>query len=80
MFVFTVALGCLILIMVTAGFRTIPGWLNISSSNQKRCNGYTIIAFDKGIDCQGDTIRLVRENGFARKAEEQQSAHRPALW
>ena len=27
------------------------------------CYGYTIIEFGKGINCQGDTVRLVRVKG-----------------
>jgi hypothetical protein len=30
---------------------------------KKICNGYTIVEFGKGIDCNGDTIRLVKING-----------------
>lgn len=31
---------------------------------KKHCRGYTVIEVDKGIDCYGDTIRLVKVNGF----------------
>jgi hypothetical protein len=30
---------------------------------KKKCFGYTIIEFGKGIDCNGDTVKLVRKNG-----------------
>ena len=30
---------------------------------KKKCLGYTIIEFGKGIDCNGDTVKLVRVNG-----------------
>jgi hypothetical protein len=30
---------------------------------KKRCIGYTIIEFGKGIDCNGDTVALKRVNG-----------------
>ena len=68
MFVLTLALMCVILIMGTASFRTVPHWLNNSTTTPGKCVGYTIIAFDKGIDCHGDTIRLVRTNGYAERA------------
>lgn len=31
---------------------------------KKACVGYTIIEASKGIDCNGDTIKLVRTAGF----------------
>jgi hypothetical protein len=30
---------------------------------KKKCLGYTIIEFGKGLDCNGDTLKLVRVNG-----------------
>ncbi len=52
---------CLIALM-GADYRTKP------VQQQKRaCSGYTVIEFDKGIDCHGDTIKLVRKNGFAER-------------
>jgi hypothetical protein len=30
---------------------------------KKPCYGYTIIEFGKGIDCHGDTVKLVKVNG-----------------
>jgi hypothetical protein len=63
---FAIILVCVALIMVTAGFRTIPNLLN-PPPDEKKCVGYTIIAFDQGVDCHGDTIKLVRINGFAEK-------------
>ena len=31
---------------------------------RKKCVGYTIIEFGKGIDCNGDTVKLVKRNGI----------------
>ena len=31
--------------------------------SRKPCYGYTIIEFGKGIDCHGDTVKLVKVNG-----------------
>jgi hypothetical protein len=31
---------------------------------KKSCRGYEVIEANKGIDCNGDTIQLVRRNGF----------------
>lgn len=35
---------------------------------KKACIGYTIIEASKGIDCNGDTIKLVRTAGFYERA------------
>jgi len=31
---------------------------------KKKCVGYTIIEFGKGIDCNGDTVKLIKRNGI----------------
>ena len=36
---------------------------------KKKCIGYTIIEFGKGIDCNGDTVKLRRINGVQVLAE-----------
>jgi hypothetical protein len=41
---------------------------------KKRCYGYTIIEFGKGINCKGDTINLVRVDGIQRMEKELASA------
>ncbi len=35
-----------------------------STSLKRSCTGYVVIEVDKGIDCNGDTIRLVKKHGF----------------
>lgn len=65
-FLLAVILIGLVMVMVAADFRRIPDILQ-GKPPQKTCMGYTIIEFDKGIDCYGDTIKLVRKNGFAEK-------------
>ena len=57
---------CLVMIMVAADFRRIPGLLE-NATGKRICVGYTIIEFDKAIDCNGDTIALVRRNGLAER-------------
>jgi len=32
--------------------------------------GYTIVEFGKGVDCKGDTIRLIKKNGVQVRAAE----------
>lgn len=61
-----VVVVCLVTIMVAGAFRPIPGLLD-SPSRTNTCVGYTIIEFDKAIDCYGDTIALIRRNGFAER-------------
>ncbi|HEY0739947.1 MAG TPA: hypothetical protein VGD40_00745 [Chryseosolibacter sp.] len=41
---------------------------------KKKCYGYTIIEFGKGVDCNGDTINLVRVDGIQRMEKEVASA------
>ena len=36
---------------------------------RKHCMGYSVIAADKGVDCHGDTIKLIKVNGFFERAE-----------
>ena len=55
------------MIVLAADFRQIPELLQ-GEPAKKTCQGFTIIEFDKGVDCHGDTINLVRSNGFAQKA------------
>ena len=54
------------MIMVAGAFRPIPGLLD-NPPRKKACVGYTIIEFDKAVDCYGDTIALIRRNGFAER-------------
>ncbi|HEU5146845.1 MAG TPA: hypothetical protein VFT90_09025 [Chryseosolibacter sp.] len=69
--VFTaVVMVCLVMIMVSGAFRPIPDLLD-APSRKNTCVGYTIIEFDKGIDCNGDTIALTRRNGFAERVVNQ---------
>jgi hypothetical protein len=65
-FFLAAVLMVLVLVIVAADYRTIPHLLN-TPIPQKDCAGYTIIEFDKGIDCHGDTIKLSRKNGFAER-------------
>ena len=36
---------------------------------KKPCYGYTIIEFGKGINCQGDTVKLVKVKGGGQELE-----------
>ncbi|HTE33230.1 MAG TPA: hypothetical protein VK666_22760 [Chryseolinea sp.] len=37
---------------------------------KKSCSGYTVIESTKGIDCNGDTIRLIRTAGFYQRVRD----------
>lgn len=40
----------------------------ISAKSVKRaCTGYTVIEASKGVDCNGDTIKLVKVSGFYQR-------------
>jgi hypothetical protein len=65
-FFLALVLVCLFLVIAAADYRSIPDLLD-TSSDEPGCVGYTIIAFDKGVDCHGDTVALSRRNGFAEK-------------
>jgi hypothetical protein len=59
----------LAMVVVAADFRRIPNMLHEEKVEQT-CVGYTIIEYDKGIDCYGDTILLERKHGFATRKSE----------
>lgn len=39
-----------------------------ANKTKKHCRGYSVIEVDKGIDCNGDTIKLVKVNGYFERA------------
>ncbi|HEX6225137.1 MAG TPA: hypothetical protein VFZ52_12035 [Chryseolinea sp.] len=41
------------------------------STTRKFCRGYSVIEADKGIDCHGDTIKLVKVHGFFEREEKE---------
>jgi hypothetical protein len=42
-----------------------------SRKAKKACKGYEVIEAGKGIDCNGDTIRLTKRYGYFEVAEPQ---------
>lgn len=48
------------LLLTSADYKT-PG---MSPTAKKFCKGYSVIEADKGIDCHGDTIKLVKVHGY----------------
>lgn len=41
-----------------------PAESETSAILKKHCIGYTIVEAGKGIDCNGDTVKLVKKYGF----------------
>jgi hypothetical protein len=39
-----------------------------AQKSKKHCRGYSVIEVDKGVDCNGDTIRLVKIHGYFERA------------
>lgn len=39
-------------------------------ASKKHCIGYTIIEADKGIDCNGDTVKLTKAHGYYQVANQ----------
>ena len=43
--------------------------VSAQEEKKKPCYGYTIIEFGKGINCNGDTVKLVKVNGGQQLAQ-----------
>jgi hypothetical protein len=41
---------------------------------RKHCAGYTIIEAGKGIDCYGDTVKLVKKYGYYELVRDEQTS------
>ena len=55
-----------ILIVVLSTFLLVGANQKNSTTREatRNCNGYSVIEVDKGIDCNGDTIKLIKINGY----------------
>jgi len=62
----------LIIIVISAFLLTSADYKRADVPAAKKvCRGYSVIEADKGIDCHGDTIKLVKVHGFfERKLKE----------
>jgi hypothetical protein len=62
----------IIIVLIACGCFVFVGAREKTSGNtvpvKKTCSGYSVIEVDKGIDCNGDTIKLVKVNGFFQRA------------
>jgi len=62
--IFTVSVLMNLLLITAADFKAKPEVTATEPLVKKKTNcGYTIIEFGKGVDCNGDTIKLARVNG-----------------
>ena len=59
---------CLLVMMTGADFRTRATLSSPNLKIKKNCFGYTVIEAGKGVDCNGDTIRLIKKDGFYQLA------------
>ena len=73
-----VALTMLIMLVVLIGADIrrpeTPDAQTVKVDAKKKCYGYTIIEYGKGVNCHGDTINLVRVDGIQRMESEVASA------
>lgn len=58
----------LLTILLGADVRTSAEQAPIAAPPKQPCAGYTIIEFGKGIDCNGDTVKLVKIRGGIQMA------------
>lgn len=59
--IFTVSVLVNVLLITAADFRS--NEVAVKPVTKKPVCGYTIIEFGKGVDCNGDTIKLAKVNG-----------------
>jgi hypothetical protein len=60
---FVLAVLIVLVVMISANVERHPSSSTAVAVPKKPCYGYTIIEFGKGIDCDGDTVKLVKVNG-----------------
>lgn len=58
-----IILACYAVLLSGAQYQASPETADQPETNTL-CSGYTIIEAGKGIDCHGDTIPLIKTNGF----------------
>jgi hypothetical protein len=62
--VLTLSVPILVVVLLGTDIRRKDSTPMASEQHKKsNCYGYTIIEFGKGIDCNGDTVKLVKVNG-----------------
>lgn len=64
--------GLIGFLVIGADHRTSATTQKITKITKKSCSGYTVIEASKGIDCNGDTIKLTKAGGFYQRVLEAQ--------
>jgi hypothetical protein len=57
------AVLCVLVVLIGADIRGRDTTTSAAAAPKKFCKGYTIIEFGKAVDCNGDTLRLVKVDG-----------------
>jgi hypothetical protein len=58
------AVAALLVLMATgSGFNALPE-APLERTVKQQCFGYTVLENSKGLNCKGDTVTLVKRNGF----------------
>lgn len=52
-----------LVVLLGADIRRMKHTSSAAGADKKPCSGYTIIEFGKGLDCNGDTVKLVKVPG-----------------
>ena len=54
----------IVTVLIAADFKSGKTTASLQATHPKKpCYGYSIIEFGKGINCNGDTVKLVKVNG-----------------
>ena len=64
----SIVIGAVAIFMLLLTGASQKEYASTTTTARKFCRGYTVIEADKGIDCYGDTIRLVKTNGYFERA------------
>lgn len=68
-----VFLLCVVVMAMMFGAASIPAGLRVKQVPKKSSAcGYRIIEFGVGLNCNGDTVKLVRSMGFQRLASQEE--------
>lgn len=62
-------LSCIVVMAMMFSAASIPAGLRVKQAPKKSSAcGYRIIEFGVGLNCKGDTVKLVRAMGYQRRA------------
>ena len=59
-----IGIVCLGVIMISTDFNQMQTSAQAEKLKKLHCFGYTVVEAGKGIDCYGDTVKLVKSNGY----------------